>query len=87
LKIVHSSGRVAGKTLFIPAMIYRGVWREGEFDQGDVATWGGSAWHCQQKTTDKPGTSAAWRLMVKEGARGKDAGVSPPASFKTVSLK
>lgn len=57
----------------LPVMIYRGVWREGEFERGDVVTWGGSAWHCQERTTDKPGTSVTWRLMVKEGARGKDA--------------
>jgi len=64
----------------VPLIIYKGVWREGEYQQGDVATWGGSGWHCQRLTTDKPGTSDAWKLMVKEGARGKDANapVKPP---------
>ena len=56
----------------MPAMIYREVWREGEFERGDVVTWGGSAWHCQSQTTDKPGISPAWKLMVKMGRDGKD---------------
>ena len=68
----YTNGRELKREIKTSVILYRGVWREGEFDQGDVVTWGGSAWHCQQKTTDKPGTSAAWRLMVKEGARGKD---------------
>ena len=71
----------------LDTMIYREVWREGEFDRGDVVTWGGSAWHCQQKTTDKPGTSAAWKLMVKEGARGKDGDREPTKPAGPVRLK
>jgi hypothetical protein len=64
---------VVERAIRLATMIYREVWREGEYELGDVVTWGGSAWHCQQKTADKPGTSSAWKLMVKEGARGKDA--------------
>jgi len=71
----------------MPVMIYREIWREGEFDQGDVVTWGGSAWHCQRKTTDKPGTSADWKLMVKEGARGKDAERPAAAARDVVRLR
>lgn len=68
-----SSG-VESRTVFkVPMIQYRGVWKEGQYEQGDVTTWGGSAWHCQMQTKDKPGISAAWKLMVKEGARGKDA--------------
>lgn len=67
-----TGGEVVEKTFAIPAMIYRGVWREGEHRAGDVATWAGSAWHCNETTTDKPGTSSAWRLMVKSGRDGKD---------------
>ena len=62
----------------MPAMIYREVWREGPFERGDVVTWGGSAWHCQEQTTDKPGTSMAWKLMVKMGRDGKDAKAADP---------
>jgi hypothetical protein len=63
-------------------LLYREVWREGEYEPGDVVTWGGSAWHYQIKTADKPGTSTAWRLMVKEGARGKDGKPDGPAPTK-----
>jgi integrin beta 3 len=66
---------------------YREVWRDGEYERGDVVTWGGSAWHCQLQTKDKPGTSSAWRLMVKEGARGKDGDMARAAPRETVKLK
>ncbi len=69
---------VVERQVRLATMIYRGVWREGENEPGDVCTWGGSAWHCQDKTTDKPGTSSAWKMMVKEGQRGKDG--NPPAA-------
>jgi hypothetical protein len=65
---------VVQRDIRIPAMLYCGVWREGEHEPGDVVTWGGSAWHCNEKTTEKPGASPHWRLMVKEGRPGKDAG-------------
>lgn len=59
--------------VFIPAMIYREIYREGiEYERGDVVTFGGSAWHCQEKTTTKPGSGGGWKLMVKEGRAGKD---------------
>jgi len=84
----YTSGRMVVREIKTSALLYREVWREGEFERGDVVTWGGSAWHCQIKTTDKPGTSAAWRLMVKEGARGKDGKTdAPPAAREPVRLK
>lgn len=63
----------------IPAMIYRGIFDpQKEYSQGDVVTWGGSAWHCQDKTTSAPNEkSEAWKLMVKEGRRGKDGPQGP----------
>jgi hypothetical protein len=69
----YTNGRVLAREIKTSVLLYREVWREGEFERGDVVTWGGSAWHCQTQTTDKPGSSPAWRMMVKEGARGKDA--------------
>jgi len=56
----------------VPAVIYRGVWREGEFTRGDAVTFGGSAWHCNKDTTAKPGEGDDWTLMVKRGSPGKD---------------
>jgi hypothetical protein len=56
-----------------PVPIYRGVYKDGEdYEPGDLATWGGSLWHCDEKTTDKP-DAGPWRLCVKKGRDGKDA--------------
>lgn len=78
LKFVRGED-VVQRDIRIPAMLYRGVWREGEFERGDVVTWGGSAWHCNEKTAEKPGSgSTQWRLMVKEGRPGKDGGAPAP---------
>lgn len=74
------------RSVRIPAMLYRGVWREGPYEPGDVATWSGSAWHCNEATTDKPGTSGAWRLMVKSGRDGKD-GAPPPGPAPVVRTR
>jgi len=60
--------------LAIPAMIYRGVWREdGVYDRGDTATWGGSLWHCDKDgCTTKP-DAGDWTLAAKRGRDGRDA--------------
>lgn len=60
--------------LGFPAMIYRGVFKEGEYAQGDTVTWGGSLWHCDaDKTSEKPGDgSKDWTLCAKKGRDGKD---------------
>jgi hypothetical protein len=57
-----------------PALAYRGVYRPGEtYQLGEVATWGGSMWHANKKTTAKPGDgSGDWTLCVKKGTDGKD---------------
>jgi hypothetical protein len=45
------------------------------YSQGDLVTDDGSLWLCKaQTTTDRPGRSMAWRLIVKRGKDGKDAG-------------
>lgn len=60
-------------TMNIPAAIYRDVWMDGvSYDHGDMVTWAGSTWHCNESTTSKPGESKAWTLMVKRGRDGKD---------------
>lgn len=55
-------------------MTYQGVYQEGKsYELGDMATWAGSTWHCNEATTTKPGESTkAWTLMVKKGRDGKD---------------
>ena len=50
-----------------------------------LVTWAGSAWHCNETTTTKPGDGAkAWTLMVKRGRDGKDGkdGASGPEGPK-----
>jgi integrin beta 3 len=86
LKFVRGED-VVQRDIRIPAILYRGVWREGEYEQGDVVTWGGSAWHCNEKTAEKPGQSPHWRLMVKEGRAGKDGVMRATAPDKPVRLK
>lgn len=57
-----------------PAMIYRGVFRDGEtYARGDTVTWAGSLWHCDGETSERPGDlSKAWTLAAKRGRDGKD---------------
>ena len=54
--------------------IYRGVFTDGKtYERGDLATWGGSVWHCNAESAEKPGDgSKAWTLAVKKGRDGRD---------------
>jgi hypothetical protein len=58
-----------------PGMRYRGVYQEtSAYDLGDVVTWAGGAWHCNEKTLERPGEgSSVWTLMVKRGRDAKGA--------------
>lgn len=69
-----SSGAQVRKALQLPVMIYRGVFSPGDYVPGDTVTWGGSLWHCDEPTTDKPGEvgSKGWTLAAKRGRDGKD---------------
>lgn len=79
---------VKERQLELPTLNYRDIWREGEYRRGDVVTWGGSAWHCQNKTTEKPGNGCVdWKLMVKEGRAGKDAVTDAPRAQGVVRFK
>ena len=53
--------------------MYRGVFVDGDtYDPGDLVTWGGSLWHCNAQTQDKP-SGDSWTLAVKKGRDGRDA--------------
>lgn len=58
----------------MPGLEYCGVYVDGRsYARGDLVTYAGSAWHCNDPTTTKPGEGAkAWTLMVKRGRDGKD---------------
>jgi len=60
--------------LGFPVMLYRGVYKDDHaYERGDTVTWGGSLWHCDAETTEKPGEgSKAWTLCAKKGRDGKD---------------
>lgn len=53
---------------------YRGVHEPSvAYDIGDTVTHGGSLWHCNSLTKERPGEgSKAWTLTVKRGRDGKD---------------
>lgn len=58
----------------VPVMLYHGVYKEGSrHARGDTVTFGGSLWHCNADTDEKPGDgSAGWTLAAKRGRDGKD---------------
>lgn len=72
--VTLSSGKVVDKEMSVPALVYKGVFKPGEYKAGDTTTWGGSLWVCEEDTSDKPGEpgSKGWRLAVKKGRDGKD---------------
>jgi hypothetical protein len=55
--------------IVLPIPRWQGVYTDGRaYQTGDLVTWEGSAWHCQQPTSSRPNDrAAAWRLMVKRG--------------------
>jgi integrin beta 3 len=55
---------------------YCGVFKEGEtYESGDMVTWAGSTWHCDEPKGLKPGSpDSGWTLAVKAGRPGKDVG-------------
>lgn len=66
----------------LPIMIYQGVFMDGKtYRRGDTVTWGGSLWHCDSETDDKPdgtGGGKSWRLAAKRGRDGKDGILKDP---------
>lgn len=83
----YTDGEIFSREHKTAMALYRGVWREGNYETGDTVTRGGSVWHCQYPTHDVPGTgSQAWKLMVKEGARGKDGIVQAERKPQPVKL-
>lgn len=61
-------------TARFPVQIQRGVYVDGKsYEPGDMVTWAGSQWHCNEATNTKPGDGLkAWTLVVKRGRDGKD---------------
>lgn len=75
ISLQRASGAIEVKSFDIPVTIYRDVFKAGtEYQPGDTVTWGGSMWHCNEPTTDKPGEtgSKGWTLAVKKGRDLRD---------------
>lgn len=75
MTVNRASGTSETKSFDVPVMIYNGVFKSGkEYLPGDTVTWGGSLWHCDEKTQDKPGEpgSKGWTLATKRGRDGRD---------------
>jgi hypothetical protein len=75
--VVRSLSDAAGVRLAL-GLADRGIFKAGEeYRRGEWTTHGGSLWICTaaNTTTDRPGTSAAWRLAVKAGRDGRDVPV------------
>lgn len=65
--------RVAETIAALPIVTYKDVFSEGtEYRPGNLVTWGGSIWHCNTATTEKPGVNGSWTLAVKKGRDGRD---------------
>lgn len=57
----------------IPHLVYKGVWQpETDYRPGSMVTFGGSLWHCNAPTREKPGLGPAWTLAAKKGRDGRD---------------
>jgi hypothetical protein len=45
---------------------YRGTHTAGEpYEHGDIVTRAGTIWFCKRATSETPGESSAWQLIVK----------------------
>jgi len=74
LTINRTSGTSETKSFDVPVMIYQGVFKSDQvYLPGDTVTWGGSLWHCDEQTQDKPGEngSKGWTLAAKRGRDGR----------------
>lgn len=65
--------RVKEFPFLMPVMIYRGAFRAQAYERGDTVTFGGSLWHCNSETRDKPDDGVeAWTRAVRRGRDGKN---------------
>jgi len=74
IKSVLTGGQDHITKMAIPAMVYKGVWKEsnGAYKKGHTVTQSGSLWVCLKATETKPGSSDDWQLAAKRGTDGRD---------------
>ena len=70
-----ASGKEFRKKMYLPNTIYRKIYKDGEmYQKGDLVTWAGCMWHCDEDTDTKPGDGAKhWTLSTKKGRDGKSS--------------
>lgn len=74
VKITKSDGLVEEKKIYVPALLYKDIFKEGEsYQKNDVVTLGGSLWLSKNDTKARPGISDDWVCIVKRGGTGKSA--------------
>ena len=56
----------------VPVTIYRGVWKDGDFQRGDEVTLRGSQFIAKRDTKSMPETNDDWQLACKRGRDGRD---------------
>lgn len=87
MQMVKSSGDIVEKAFTIPALVYRGIYKEDDaFQKGDAVTYGGSLFIALKDAPEgRPETSQDWKLAVKRGRDGAEV-VKVPKEPKTVKL-
>lgn len=74
IKSILSDGREIAHDVKIPALIGKGVWREGSYEKGDSVQLSGTTWLCVEDTQERPGEgSKAWIVSAKRGGTGESA--------------
>ena len=75
LQLIRTFGDGNQKTteIELPQLAYMGVFdAEKHYQKGDLVTHGGSMWHCNEASSNKPDESGgAWTLCVKKGRDAK----------------
>jgi hypothetical protein len=73
LFLVFERAGVDPLRVWVPGLVYRGVYREGiVYRKADAVTRDGSIWIAHEETTDRPGDGkTVWQLAVKKGTEGK----------------
>lgn len=79
LVLQHEGARKEVVINFDGVVLDAGVFREEkDYEAGDGVTYGGSFWIAQKDSKgQRPGTSDAWRLAVKQGRDGKQGPAGP----------
>lgn len=71
-RTVYSDGRVYERAIKTAVVLYRDIWRPGEYEAGDTVTRDGSLFVAKTATSAEPGASPDWRLCTKRGRDGRD---------------